>query len=50
MIGLDIGDLEPGDKLGLTEVLCSAFSGREYARSNETYQPLLHDGGDGGTE
>jgi hypothetical protein len=50
MLGLYIADLEPGDKLGPTEILCIAFSGCEYARSNQAYQPLFHDGGDGGTE
>jgi len=50
MLGPYIGALEPGGKLGSTEVLCSAFTVREYTRSNEPHQPFLNAGSDGGME
>lgn len=45
MLGRYISDLEPGDKLGPTEITYSAFAAREYAHSNELYQPFFHAGG-----
>ena len=45
MLGRYISDLEPGDKLGPTEVIYSAFAAREYAHCNEMHQPFFHAGG-----